>query len=191
MGNRIVKTGEGPDRGMGVEGSESGFTLIELVVVLTLMGAMLFVALPKFGVPSLRDDSRHAANWIIQNIESLKARSIRENVIYTLHIGIDSGTFQVESGEPPDSRETLPGAEGSSGENSAFQLPDSVRIVDIQLPGAKTRTVGKVSLQFSPAGYSDFALIHLRNDRGEYRSFWVQPFLPHVIYSESHADIKG
>lgn len=173
-----------------------GFTLIELVVVLTLMGAMLFVALPKIGVPSVRDDSRHAVNWIIQNIEAGKARAIRENIPYVLHIGIDTGKLQVlaeapqagAGGEDAGADAPVRREAAETPEAAAFQLPETLRIADVQRPGGETRTTGEVSLRFSPAGYSDFARIHLRNDRGAYLSLVVQPFLPHVVYSESYVE---
>jgi hypothetical protein len=48
-----------------------------------------------------------------------------------------------------------------------------------------------VSLRFSPAGYSDAALIHLRDDSGAYRSFLIEAFLPRVSYTEGYREVEG
>ncbi|MCG6895316.1 MAG: prepilin-type N-terminal cleavage/methylation domain-containing protein [Desulfobacteraceae bacterium] len=161
-----------------------GFTLIELVVVLSIVAAVSFIALPKFTTSPLRDDSRNAANWILQNVASLKAKAVIENTPLVLHIGIDTGRFWITDASF-DSQETAPKQLGG------FTLPDTVRIADVQRPGLEKQTAGQLSLRFFPAGYNDRALIHLRDDRGTYRSFRIEAFLPRVTYSEGYLDIEG
>jgi prepilin-type N-terminal cleavage/methylation domain-containing protein len=158
---------------VGREEGSAGYTLIELAVVLALLGVMLFAALPNLKPPALRDPLRLASNRLVAQLQGLKERAVADGVSYTLHIGIDTGRFwatRVQAGDEADQQ----------AEQQAYVLPREVRILDVELVGRRKITTGEASLAFSPAGYSDHAVIHLQAGTGRYRTFLLEPFLSHV-----------
>ena len=69
----------------------NGFTLIELIVVIALIGLMLFFSLPRLQHNPFLDDSNKSARWLIGKIQALKESAIRDQKQYALHIDLDSG----------------------------------------------------------------------------------------------------
>jgi prepilin-type N-terminal cleavage/methylation domain-containing protein len=52
-------------------GQPAGFTLIELIVVIALLGLMLFFSLPRLQNNPFLDDSKKSSRWLIGKIQSL------------------------------------------------------------------------------------------------------------------------
>ena len=53
-------------------GNCRGFTLIELIVVISLIGLMLFFSLPRLQNNPFIDDSKKSARWLIGKVQTLK-----------------------------------------------------------------------------------------------------------------------
>jgi prepilin-type N-terminal cleavage/methylation domain-containing protein len=56
----------------------SGFTLIELIVVISLIGLMLFVSLPRLQDNPFLDGGKQSSRWLIGKVRSLKESAIRD-----------------------------------------------------------------------------------------------------------------
>ena len=74
-----------------------GFTLIELIVVITLITLMLFFAIPRFQVDVLSDNTNKVSRWIMVKVHSLKEKAVSEQKLYVLHISLDSNRLWVTS----------------------------------------------------------------------------------------------
>lgn len=160
-----------------------GFTLIELVVVIALIGLLLVFAIPRFEDVSLFQGENKISRWIMLQVSGLKERALRERRVYFLHISADSGEMWV-SGEDMD-EETREKARAS-----ARSLPAGYRISDVAIPGQGKIAVGRVDIRFYPKGYSDKAMIHIENDDGRYLSFLIEPFLPQVKRYEDYVELE-
>jgi prepilin-type N-terminal cleavage/methylation domain-containing protein len=66
------------------DGHESGFTLLELIVVITLLGIMLVFTVPRFHDTLFLDEGKKSARWIIGKVRALKEAAIRNQKHYTL-----------------------------------------------------------------------------------------------------------
>ena len=75
------------------DGHESGFTLLELIVVITLLGIMLVFTIPRFHDSLFLDQDKKAARWIIGKVRALKEASIRNQTNVTLHIDLDTQQY--------------------------------------------------------------------------------------------------
>ena len=68
----------------------NGFTLIELIVVISLFSLMLFFAVPRFQFDVLSDHSKKTSRWIMLQVQALKEKSVHDQKRYVLHLSLDS-----------------------------------------------------------------------------------------------------
>ncbi len=160
-----------------------GFTLIELIVVMALIGIMLFVAIPSFQ-HVLTDDTRKASQWIMVQVPRLKARAVSEKKVYVLHIDLDDNLLWISNGAMPDDDDS-----GLKREHEKAFSEDSV-LLDVAYPGDETIDSGQADIYFYPKGYSDKAIIHMEDDDGAYRSFLIEPFLSWVEMKEEYVELE-
>jgi len=158
----------------------AGFTLIELIVVISLIGLMLFFTLPRFGENPFLNDSRQSSRWLIGKVQSLKESAVRDQKQYYLHFDLDSGRVW-ETNESMSAEDIA-----SAAFNSGSSLPDDLRIVDIEYPEKGKIISGEAELTFYKAGYTDKALVHMQ-EGDSYLSFLIEPFLSNVQFYEHYA----
>ena len=72
-----------------------GFTLIELIVVISLISIMLFFAIPRFQRNVLSDSTKEVSRWILLKIPNIKERAAREQKRYILHVNLDSNKLWI------------------------------------------------------------------------------------------------
>jgi len=161
-----------------------GFTLIELIVVITIISIMLGFAIPRFQNRFLTDSSRKVSQWITLTVFSLKERALREQKQYVLHMDINEDRLWVTD---EDMTEEEVEAAGSSG----YQLPPDIHLVDVEYPDLHKQTTGHVYIYFYKNGYSDHLLIHTINNDNEQRSFLIEPFLPHINMFEGYVSFQA
>lgn len=150
-----------------------GFTLIELIVVITLISLMLFFAIPRFQVDVLSDNTNKVSRWIMVKVHSLKEKAVREQKLYVLHISLDSNRLWVTS-------EIMSHEELQAAEANGYELSDDINLLDVEYPDEEKISVGRADIYFYKKGYSDKAIIHISNDDNERRSFLIEPFLSRV-----------
>ena len=71
--------------------------------------------------------------------------------------------------------------EGEEGEDQnkslgEYQIPEGLRIVDVEFPGEETISSGEVEINFYVKGFSDRAIIHIEDDDKEL-SYVIEAFL--------------
>ena len=91
----------------------TGFTLIELVTVVTILSIMLFLALPNFNVWLQNTQIRTAGEAILNGLQLARAEAVRRNVNVELRMDLSSGW----TARLPDTGEVLQtrlAGEGSS-----------------------------------------------------------------------------
>lgn len=160
----------------------AGFTLIELIVVVALLGLMLFFSLPRLQNNPFLDDSKKSSRWLIGKIQTLKESAIRDQKAYTLHFDLDSGRVW-------ETNESMSKDDIENAVLNSYTLPDDLRIIDIEFPSKGKINSGQVSINFYKAGYTDKALVHMQ-DGSTYLSFLIEPFIPNVQFFEKYASFE-
>jgi len=162
----------------------SGYTLIELVVVMALISIMFFVALPRFQESVLTDQSKKASRWIMTKTRHLKQQASRQKIDFVLHVDMEDGKLWVSNRDMEE--EALEKAR-----NEAYRLPESLSIMDVEFARRGVVETGEAEILFYAKGYSDKAVIHLQHeDSGQY-SFLIEPFLPQTKYFEEYAGFQN
>lgn len=169
---------------------ETGFTLIELIVVMSLIGIMLGFAAPQLKSALFQDGTKKVSRWFMVTIPAIKSKAVREQKVMALSISIDEDKVWVVDPQPPPPQ-PLEGAEDEEEQikipqapapvkQKEFELPPDTHILDVQFPNQDPISVGEVEIYFYHKGYSDHAIIHLENSDGDRYSFLIEPFLPNI-----------
>ncbi|MCC6766074.1 MAG: prepilin-type N-terminal cleavage/methylation domain-containing protein [Deltaproteobacteria bacterium] len=152
--------------------ASSGFTLLELAVVLLILGiAASFLA------PRLRDPEGAALAASAERLATT-ARYLYDEAAYQrlpmrLNLDLDHQSYFVTVlGGEPDAPEFVP---IDSPLARPVVLPDSVAFRDVVLPAVGLVTEGVVFAQFSPEGWADPLVVHLRGRSGGEATMAIEP----------------
>ncbi len=158
---------------MLIGGPQRGFTLIELIVVISIISLMLFFTMPNLGGALWPQGSREASRWIIHAEKTLRENAIRHNTRYTLHIDLPTGKIWF-------SNKLMKTSEIEKLAAKAMVLPRGVVISEIEFPLKNKTVLGRAEIHFYPKGYADKAII--RVNKGHYDNFnlLIEPFIPGV-----------
>ena len=157
----------------------SGFTLMELIVVMALLTIVLVFSIPRFHQTLFLDENKTGSRWIIAKIQSLKEAAVRNQRNYTLHFDLDTDHYWETDDSMPE----------QGIEDAAMQtepLPDGLKIADIEFPVRGKVSSGRTDITFYKYGYSDKALIHAQ-DGDSYVSYLIEPFLSEVARYDTYA----
>jgi prepilin-type N-terminal cleavage/methylation domain-containing protein len=172
----------GGTTGPGPVSRNSGFTLIELIVVITLMGLMLFFSLPRLQNNPFLNDTKKSSRWLISKVQTLRESAIRNQKTYILHFDLDSGRVW-------ETNEAMSPEDIENAVNDSYVLPDDLQIIDIEYPSLGKIHSGQAEINFYKAGHTNKALVHMQ-DGDTYLSFLIEPFLSDVQIFEKYASFE-
>jgi len=160
--------------------SREGFTLIELIVVISLISIMLFLSVPRFSYFFTSDDTARTLRWLIVKIKLLKTSAVKEQKMYTLHADMDSGLLWI-SNESMETEE-----DKAAAMEQGFTLPDDVKLADVEFPNTGKIPAGTADISFYKRGFSDRAIIHIESAGDKTKSLLVEPFLSTVRVHDTY-----
>lgn len=159
--------------------SNSGFTLIELLVVIALIAITLVFSLPRFQTVFLIDDKKTVSRWLIARVLHLKKQAVADQKQQTLHVDIDGHRFWFTNEETPAEAYT-------DAKKKGYPLPGSLTVADVEYPGEMKVAIGTAQINFSKDNHNDFALIHMRDQKGKPFTFVIEPFLQKVRWYDHY-----
>ena len=159
--------------------NNSAFTLIELIVVISIISILLAFSLPRLDVSFFSDNDRKISSWILVNVKALKEKSVREQTLFVLNIDLDNNQMWSSSGFVAEVTEEADETVETPKEN-VYKLPSGYRLTDVEFIDEDKITSGIAEIHFYHKGYSDKALIHIEDDDNLHYSYLIEPFLPHV-----------
>jgi general secretion pathway protein H len=157
-----------------------GYTLIELIVVLVLLGLMFGLAVPKFRQAILSNSLDATSLRIIGLVEDLRERAISDQVSYVLHLDLRAKKLWAFAG-------TASEEEQETARARAYQLPADVNIEDIW-SWSSGKLYDEAKIHFSKKGYVEQSMIHIRSEDGRQLSLELTPFLGTIKIHEGYVD---
>lgn len=157
-----------------------GFTLLELIIVITLIGLFMVVSVPALRDRLIGDPLGSAGRKMIGYIGEVRDKAVREQQSYLLYVDLDENRLwylkESEVGsitaEPP--------------EQEVLQLGPNVELRDIWMKATGTVSRGVPELWVSRQGYLDETIIHLEIEDGETLSLLVGTFIPGIEVREGY-----
>lgn len=143
-----------------MKSNNSGYTLIELAVVILILGFILAFTLPNFAGLVTGDQLGRTLRQLAGLIQYLRDQSISEKKVYRLNYNFVQKEFWVTTFELTG--ETKPATNPFI--KRRLRLEGSIEVMDINTPAALGKTKeGETYINFLPNGMVDPAVIHLTN----------------------------
>ena len=133
-------------------GSESGFTLIEIIIVMFLFVAMLGIVVPRI---NLDDDLGSTGRKFIAVLRTLQGIAMSTQKPVKLYLDLDQNKYWPMTYEGKEEKPLLDAAWATP-----RVLPESIRLADAA-SGPVKRTSGRFDLTLYPNGRIDGVVMHL------------------------------
>ncbi len=163
------------------EEAESAFTLVEMLIVCTLISIVLAIGVPTLRNTLFTDDLSASSRKIIGMVKGMREKSIRYQQGLVLRIDMEQGTLWHEE-------ENLEGVEVQ--ESDKITLPDNVKITDVWTRTDGKTDFGSLSLWITKRGYMDNTVIHLNDDDDSIRSIVFSPFLGSIKVFDEYVNLE-
>lgn len=160
-----------------------GYTLLELIVVIVLLGLIFGLTVPNFRQALLTDRLDSASLRLIGFIQDLREKAIHDQEAYTLHIDIRSNKIWAFPSLASEEEQEKARAR-------AYDLPPDVQIQDIwSWNGGKL--YDEAIIRFSKKGYVEQSVIHLKSEDGREISLELHSFLGTIKIHEGYVDFES
>ncbi len=159
-----------------------GYTLIELIVVIAIVCLTLFFSTPAIRDALIKDDLDSTIHYLEAATRDLRVEAVREQVDQELHISLDDLMIWVSTAD------MTPGGKDEC-RREGFQLPEGVKIIDIQPITGEKQSTGETTIGFHRQNYADPVAIHLAKDDRQI-TLMIEPFLKAIQVHEKYVDIR-
>jgi general secretion pathway protein H len=165
--------------------SNSGFTLLELSLVLFIIGLFVTVLLPRFGaMGTARLES--SARRLAALVRYLNGEAAFSGQVYRIRYDLNEQVYAVQVLVP--SRGTTEFVAASSPLSQPVRLPAGITFADVRVAQAGQMNSGQVFTHFYPQGYVDPTVVHLRDQQERIMTVMIPPITGEARVYEGYID---
>jgi len=157
-----------------------GYTLIELIVVIVLLGLMFGITIPRFRQALFNDSLDATSLRVIGLVQNLREKAISNQVSYILHLDIREKRIWAFAGNASEEEQEIARAR-------AYELPQDIKIQDVW-SWSRGKFFDEGTIRFSRKGYIEQSMIHLQSQDGRQLSLELTPFLGSIKIHDGYVD---
>jgi len=165
---------------------QAGFTLVELVLVMFIIGMMLAVVFPKFRNIG-GGDLKHETRTLIGNIQALYGEATFTRRLHRLVFDLEQDRYWAEVGVADGA-----GAVSFHPVAATFlkpvKLPLNIEINDVRAGSRGKRSMGTAYTYFHPLGRVDFTTIHMTQGDDDVMTLQVNPITGKVSLASGYVE---
>jgi len=160
----------------------SGFTLVELLLVIVLMGVILAFAVPSTRDVLTGDNLKKASRQIIGIEKKLRVEAVRDQMDYILCLDLPNSVYWVVASDmTPEKQDEI--------KKRPQHLPSGVVILDIVGEDNKKQSVDEVRIKFGKKNICSPSVIHLAYEENR-MTMVINPFLGVTDVYDKYVDIS-
>lgn len=168
---------------VGRSNNQAGFTLVELVLVVLLLGLLASLTMPLLGrgnPGNLNGVARRLAGTVKYLYNEAAMTGLEQRLVFDLGDGSYWSQERSESGE----------LERRDGMGRRYRLPESVAIESIYQPRNGEYRSGEVITRMQPGGWLDETIIHLRDEDERKLTLRLVPLTGLTEFYEGYRDFR-
>lgn len=177
----FLPTGIAPANNRKPSYRSPGYTLIELIVVLVLLGLIFGITVPKFRQNLFSNSLDATSLRLIGLVQELRERAVSSQKSQVLHFDIRNNRIWFFAKDATEEEQDAARAR-------AFELSEDVRIENVWSQRSGT-FYEEGAIFFSRKGYVEQSVIHLQSEDGREITLELTPFLGSVKIHEGYVDI--
>lgn len=152
----------------------AGFTLLELIIVMVLVGLFMVVSIPALRTTLLDDPLAASGRRLIGYLSSLRELAVREQQGYLVVADLDENRIWFRS-------ESILAKEDTEPPETGLYVPAAgVRLRDIWRRDSGGVGRGRAEIWLSRQGYLEMTVVHLEDQDGKAISLLLRPFLSEI-----------
>jgi hypothetical protein len=156
---------------------------MELTVVIIIISILLLFSFPVLRDIRIFSDPAGQTGDMVRLINDLKQRAVQKNIDFFMHIDTGSGLIWVTD-------ETMSDEKKTTAKQNGTRLSSNITILDVEYPGMVEASSREYEISFKKSGYSDFALIHISENRKNL-TLKIEPFLSQVQLFDTHIHFEN
>lgn len=162
--------------------NKQGFTLVELLLVIVLIGVVLVLAVPSMRDILTGDNLKKASRQFIGLERKLRGEAVRDQIDYILCLDLPNSTYWVLASDmTPEKQDEI--------KKIPKHLPSDIAILDVVGENNKKQSDGEVRIKFGKNNICSPAVIHLAYEEDK-MTIVINPFLGVTDVYDKYVDFS-